>query len=118
MNDERVAKILDWLADRVTKAENFVLEQAPDVVQQIIAFDMVHSIAVLVGCILGIVIVSIVFTAILKTKETGDFIALCFMGSIGAMFVCTVIVFVQATHIAQMHVAPKAYLLQRVGVLK
>ena len=44
MPDERINKILDWLADRITKVEGFVLEQAPDVVQQIVTMDCVTAI--------------------------------------------------------------------------
>lgn len=121
MNDERISKILDWLADRITKAESFVLEQAPDIVQQIVSMDCATAwltVAAMVFLIfLGICAYGVFWFCSRSMPDRG------FARAMAAMFL--MLLGIPAIELGanlktaiKCHVAPKAYLLERVGVLK
>lgn len=125
MNDERVGKILDWLTDRITKAEGFVLEQAPDVIQQIITMDVITSAVWLLAFVVSVFAIMsayrLVWVSSSKWKDEQDRVmARGILGFIAGLFLIALAVgiTISLATIAKAKYAPKAYLLERVGVLK
>lgn len=126
MIDERISKILDWMADRVSKTENFVLEQAPDVIQQIVTMDAVDSMLVgaclvlLAGVIAMVCAIIMYRTSRTKNPDTEKSTAYGMTTFIGGFAVVVVMFFAVANFrtCIKATYAPKGYLMERIGVLK
>lgn len=125
MNDERVAKILDWLADRITKAESFVLEQAPDVVQQIITMDVIgaviHAAVLVAAALVSFAVGAWLWRVAGRFSDPTDVAGTRIVGCGLIWFASSACLFFavgDATLVVKATYAPKAYLLTRVGVLK
>lgn len=116
MNNEHIAVVMAWMAQRIMKAEGFILEQAPDVIQQIITMDFVQAISVALCLAMAVPFVVLILRLAWKdVEEVRPLIAV-----FGGVLVMIMLV-ISGCHVAKairIHCAPKAYLLERVGVLK
>jgi hypothetical protein len=118
---QSIDKIAAYIADALPKAGDFALEQAPDVLQQIIALDFWR--AVYGGVVLGacsVVLWIIVWRSVRcladNDMDTRGFVGTVF-GGIAAVL-CTIGFCVVTEGAIAPIFAPKAHLLERIGVLK
>jgi len=125
MNDDRINKIIDYLANRVEKIESFAAEQIPDVIQQIVTMDLVTALAsvtcILLVILLGLVIYIFIWKITKNQKEENKWmpriIAAVVFVPIASVLIGVVLIPNTITAL-KANYAPKAYLLERVGVLK
>lgn len=116
-NNEHIAVVMAWMAQRIMKAEGFILEQAPDVIQQIITMDFVQALSV--ALCLAMAVPFVVLMLWLGWKH-GDYVVRALVVIIGGWLIAAMLV-VSASNAAKairIHCATKAYLLERVGILK
>lgn len=122
MTNEHIAVVMAWLAQRITKAETFILEQAPDVIQQIIVMDFVQAISV--ALCLAMAVPFVVLMLWLGWKSAGKsndpifFKAILWMIGVAVLALLSISIAKNATQAIRIHCAPKAYLLERVGILR
>lgn len=122
MTNEHIAVVMAWLAQRITKAETFILEQAPDVIQQIIVMDFVQAISV--ALCLAMAVPFVVLMLWLGWKSAGKsndpifFKAILWMIGVAVLALLSISIAKNATQAIRAHCAPKAYLLERVGILR
>ena len=122
MTNEHIAVVMAWLAQRITKAETFILEQAPDVIQQIIVMDFVQAISV--ALCLAMAVPFVVLTLWLGWKSAGKsndpifFKAILWMIGVAVLALLSISIAKNATQAIRIYCAPKAYLLERVGILR
>jgi hypothetical protein len=58
--NESMAQVLDWLKDTAEKGESFVMEQAPAVCQEIVAWEFWSNALAVVACLVGIAVSAVV----------------------------------------------------------
>jgi len=124
MTNEHMAVVMAWLAQRVMKAEGFILEQAPDVIQQIITMDFVQALSVALCLAMAVPFLLALLWLVWCKSEKADeecrwaarAVSTCVIGVIVCSMLCFSVV--HSIKAARIHCAPKAYLLERVGILK
>lgn len=124
MANEHIAVVMAWLAQRVMKAEGFILEQAPDVIQQIITMDFVQAISVALCLAMTVpFLLALLWLVWWQSKkwDKDDRMIARAIATVGILIVIGFLAAASTTHAIQairIHCAPKAYLLERVGILK
>lgn len=122
MTNEHIAVVMAWLAQRITKAETFILEQAPDVIQQIIVMDFVQAISVALCLAMAVPFVVLMLWLGWKSAGKSDdpilFKAILWMIGVAVLALLSISIAKNATQAIRIHCAPKAYLLERVGILR
>ena len=121
--EQSAQKLAAYVVDSIPKAGNFVVEQAPDVLRQIVYLDIAQSVAggsmFLIAAIVMTVLLRPIFRlSARKSEDTGGASVIPSILAIVAcvaMFVNAAVCFHGAVGPA---VAPKAWILQRAGILK
>lgn len=129
MNDElqnKLAEVLGGIAEGVTQAKDFAVEQLPDVAQQYIMFGMVWETAAFVLLVAFSVVCAFVFKFGLRWHkeinaktgyhdDVGPFMVMLGSGLMFAFFVTGTVVQLKAVLLVWF--APKLYLLQGIAGL-
>jgi hypothetical protein len=129
MNDElqsKLAEVLGGIADGVSQAKDFAVEQLPDVAQQYIMFGMVWETAALVVSVIVFALsVWLTAWAVKKMMDDGTSYQQEYAAIVGGVMGGFGVFVFGITSIAQLHpfllvwFAPKLYLLQGIaGLLK
>jgi hypothetical protein len=111
--DEQLAKILSKGLEAATQSSNFIIDQAPDLIKQLITYKTIESaVFLLVSAIAMYFIGKIIYKDCKKAKYWEDANpAILFGGSI--LFIVLVICFyINLSHLIQLIFAPKIFLIQ------
>jgi hypothetical protein len=79
MDQTQAEKLLKLLTDNIAQGKDFVLEQAPDVVQQLILYKRIEYTFYAILCTLIIVVVSYVSIKCFRTLKYEDKIPVCIL---------------------------------------
>lgn len=117
--DEQLAEILKRSLEATEKTGSFIVEQAPDVIQQLIAWKTVqYSFSVLLGVLLGFIVFKIIKNIGIKMKETGDDLESLLIDNLfillGLIFlsVCSLVLLSDVYYLIQIVFAPKIFLIE------
>lgn len=122
--DKQIAEILKKGLEVAEKSGNFVIEQAPDLVKQLITYKTIEtSICVLIEITLMYLIFRYFKYLYKKTNENSDFISdnELHVGAIIITFVLSIFLFFvfiyDISNLIQLIFAPKIYLLEYIALL-
>ncbi len=119
--NEALGKIVTWLGEKLPQAGDFVISEAPSVIRQIIYLDIARSSVIAVLSAIGIIILYRLYKQCIFLTTDCDTEA---VGVIGIVLSGTAIIVLAITISCQIYnmtgpiFAPKAYLLERIGVLR
>lgn len=120
VDKEILNKFMQAMLDVLKSAKDFTLEQAPDIMRQVVAFETARS-AIWLGlwltmptavAVLWIWVVRSDKTRDAKLLDDEDFWAPLALVSFGAVAVSTIGIIVKSIDLAKVLVAPKVYLLE------
>ena len=132
--EEKGVEIMNFITDTLKETKNFVIEQAPDVIRQMITYEYISILVFMCGWLLATILMIIGTTWLhnlhkrymkedddyknvhLRTSnETGTFICLCLAVGVSIIFtVITLCVTISsARELAQIKYTPKAYMIHK-----
>lgn len=111
---DRLNELVGWLADTAKSTEAFVLEQAPDVARQIVAWGLWSSVFWLSVCVPFVMVGLWLLAKAFRTFKNGDPDCDAFTLIVVGVILCFPIVGVidNAAQIVKIKVAPKVYLIE------
>ncbi len=120
MKDEAINNFINEMTSILKSTKGFVLEQAPDIFNQILAYNLISSIVLICICILVLLIVglSIYFSYkhYLKSKATYKSYTVDYMAMHMFVMIITIVSFFSIStsifEIIKIKTAPKIYLLE------
>lgn len=108
----KIEEILSELIKSATKVQNFVLDQAPDVIKQLLMFNFVNSIVLVVAIAITIILMNFLFVkyfvAIANACEISTPLIIVLFVNVGLFYN----LYYQGMTALKIGIAPKIYLLE------